>query len=414
MNARRIRILRLKFILVSMFSFMITMLVISTGINVANYRTSVSLVRRALEHIIENDGELPRHGLGSDFQIGSIADVFSPRYKQYQYYSCVYDENHSVICVMNHLVGQGEEEQLQEMADVVSDSIVTFGRYGNYFFQIGENSEGNVLVVFIDGTMELSTAARLFYWTLLILGVGMVVTLILVGIFSKRMIQPEIESSLRQKQFITNASHELKTPLSVIRANVELMEIMGGETELSQSTLKQVDRMNGLIQNLVMIAKSEEKEDQSELLEVDVSALVEESVKSFQAAATQEKLGLETHIEENLKRKMDGSQIRTLATILVDNAIKYCDKDGKITVRLSSIRRGKGFLLTVSNTYADGKGLDCSRFFDRFYRQDSSHNIDKGGYGIGLSIAEGVCRKNGGTLKAEWKDGEISFICRFI
>ncbi len=413
MNARRIRILRFKFILISMFSLMITMLVISVGINVANFRTSVSLVRQVLQHIVENDGELSRHGTSVKVQLGSISDVFSPRYKQYQYYSCVYGEDHEVLQVMNHFVGQGDEEHLQEMADRISESIVPFGRYDYYFYQIGENSDGNVLVVFLDGTMEIAAAARLFYWTLLICGVGMVVTLILVGIFSQRMIQPEIENSMRQKQFITNASHELKTPLSVIRANVELMEIMGGETELSQSTLKQVDRMNGLLQNLVMIAKSEEREDHSELMEVDVSALVKESVQSFQAAATQEDLTLETRIEENIKRKMDGSRIRTLTTILVDNAIKYCDKDGRITVSLVPIRRGKGFQLTVSNTYAEGKGLDCSRFFDRFYRQDSSRNIDKGGYGIGLSIAEGVCRQSGGVIKAEWKDGEISFVCRF-
>ena len=105
----------------------------------------------------------------------------------------------------------------------------------------------------------------------------------------------------------------------------------------------------------------------------------------------------------------DASKIMQLTTILLDNAIKYCDSEGTVRVELVSQRRG--LRLTVSNSYKDGANVDFNKFFERFYREDKSHNIDKGGYGIGLSIAENICRQYSGDIRAAWKNGEISFIC---
>ena len=110
----------------------------------------------------------------------------------------------------------------------------------------------------------------------------------------------------------------------------------------------------------------------------------------------------------------DSSKIRQLTTLLVDNAVKYCDEGGKIEVTAGQIKNGRGAALTVSNSYAEGADVDYSRFFERFYRQDSSHNIDKGGYGIGLSLAESICSQYGGDIRAQWKDGVISFICQLF
>ena len=99
-------------------------------------------------------------------------------------------------------------------------------------------------------------------------------------------------------------------------------------------------------------------------------------------------------------------------TILLDNAVKYCDENGSIFVGLEGHK--KGIRLTVSNSYADGKDIDCKRFFDRFYREDNSRNIDTGGYGIGLSIAESICGQYGGDIQAQWQNGRISFVCCLI
>jgi signal transduction histidine kinase len=231
----------------------------------------------------------------------------------------------------------------------------------------------------------------------------------------------------KQKQFITNASHELKTPLAVIKANTELQEIMDGETEWTQSTLRQVDRMNGLIANLLQIARAQEKSD-GELSQVDIAATISETADTFIPVAESEGKRLEKKIPDSLVIRSNDSSIRQLTTLLIDNAIKYCDDGGTIRVGLEQSRRGAA--LTVSNDYAEGASVDYSRFFERFYRQDEARTIsaetvsekaadgsqkstNRNGYGIGLSIAESLVKSLKGTIDVSWSDGRILFTCRF-
>jgi len=198
----------------------------------------------------------------------------------------------------------------------------------------------------------------------------------------------------------------------VIRSNAEMEEIINGENEWTESTIRQVDRMSGLINNLVMITKTKEMEDSSE---VNVSDVVSGCAKEYSALADSREITISKEIEEDIKITTNESKLRQLVVILLDNAVKYCDENGNITVSLEKIKKGKNTIhLEVSNTYAEGKDLDYSKFFDRFYREDTSHNIDTGGYGIGLSIAKSICDQFEGSIKAEWKDDVISFICELF
>ncbi|MDD6550639.1 MAG: HAMP domain-containing sensor histidine kinase, partial [Lachnospiraceae bacterium] len=211
------------------------------------------------------------------------------------------------------------------------------------------------------------------------------------------------------KQFITNASHELKTPLAVIKANTQVQEMMNGKDEWSESTMHQVDRMTGLIQNLVTIVRAEEKEDAGDRTDTDISEAIRDTVKSYAPVAENAGETLNQNIGDGIHMNAVESQIRQLATLLIDNAIKYCDEKGTIDVTV--IQKGRGIRLSVSNSYADGKNVDYSKFFERFYRADQSHNVDKGGYGIGLSIAESLVKQYNGSINASWKDGIITFDC---
>ena len=224
-----------------------------------------------------------------------------------------------------------------------------------------------------------------------------------------RSIAPEIRNAEQQKQFITNASHELKTPLAVIKANTQVQEMMNGKDEWTESTMRQVDRMTGLIQNLVTIVRAEEKEDSEDRIDTDVSEAIRDTVKSYLPVAENAGETLNQNIGDGIHMKAVESQIRQLATLLIDNAIKYCDEHGTINVEL--LQKGRGVKLSVSNTYAEGKNADYSKFFERFYRADQSHNVDKGGYGIGLSIAESLVKQYNGSIDASWKDDVITFDC---
>ena len=195
----------------------------------------------------------------------------------------------------------------------------------------------------------------------------------------------------------------------MIRANTELLELMEGENEWTESTLRQVDHMNDLIKNLVLLSRSEETVDRSAMAEINVTDALRETVETFTPVATQAGRTLTGDIQDEIRIVADSGTIEQLASLLIDNAIKYCDEGG--TVSVNAAKKGKGLRLVVSNTCAEGKNQDYSRFFDRFYRADTSHSEQKKGYGIGLSIAQNIVQTYKGFIDVSWKDGVISFTC---
>ena len=418
MSTKEIQRLRHKFILIAMFSFFLVMLFIGAVINTISYAVTTISIHSTLETITENEGRL-EDNIQSDQNVHprlpSIVDAFSPTYRHNHFFVLRYQADGTMTKLVSNTDNASEKALVTAYAERLNGLPKSFGRYGTYYYLKTKKSESEMVLTILDCTSELSSILRLLSATAMTCFAALLITLALVLILSERMVQPEIEIAKRQKQFITNASHELKTPLAVIRANTELLELTSGENEWTQSTLKQVDHMNGLIQNLVLISKAAEREDKSVMTEINASAIVEESVANFDAMATQSEKSLLREIEKNLTLIADESRLRQLTTLLVDNAIKYCDEKGTITVSLSGIKKGKkGLRLAVSNSYAEGAKIDYNRFFDRFYREDASHNIDKGGYGIGLSIAESICKQNGGSIGASWKDGVITFTCTLI
>ncbi|MBR6476826.1 MAG: HAMP domain-containing histidine kinase [Lachnospiraceae bacterium] len=418
MSTKEIQKLRQKFILVAMFSFFLVMLFIGIVIVTISYTTTNFSIHSTLEKITKSGGKLQELDMDEpEFHptFPSFIEAFSPTYQHNHFFLLQYDGQGELSEFTSSSSSNYENTLIKTYARYVLGLSKEYGRYGTYYY-LKTPAPGNGLkLAVMDCTSELTSMLRIFSATAMTCFVALLITFVLVLILSDHMVQPEIENSKRQKQFITNASHELKTPLAVIRANTELMELTHGEDEWTKSTLKQVDHLNSLIQNLVLIAKAAEREDKSVMVEINASNAVEESVANFDALAKQSDKELRREIEKDLSIITDESKLRQLTTLLVDNAIKYCDENGTITVALSGIKKGKkGLRLSVSNTYAEGANIDCNRFFDRFYREDASHNIDKGGYGIGLSIAESICKQNGGSIHASWKDGIITFTCLLI
>jgi signal transduction histidine kinase len=173
--------------------------------------------------------------------------------------------------------------------------------------------------------------------------------------------------------------------------------------------MRQVDRMSGLIAYLVQIARAEERADKSQMSSFSLSKSVLETADTFEPVASSDGKKLVREVAEGISIIADEAAMRQLSSLLIDNAIKYCDAGGTVTVHLD--RKGKSARLTVSNDYKDGAGVDYNRFFERFYREDASHNTEKGGYGIGLSIAESIVRQYDGSIGVSWANGVISFTC---
>ena len=414
MNSARIQALKRKFILISMVSFVLVMLITGSMVNISYELAMRSQMREVLDDLVKNEGVLPEMDQSQASRNSEVQDhrFFEEEARRgMRYFSVIFDAENETPEVNIRQAFMLNEDEAIEYARAVLEKRFHFGRYQSYYYKTAELSDGRMIAVFVNNELQLQIRTAVIRYTVLICGAGVLITFLVVWLLSNRAIRSEIENAQRQKEFITNASHELKTPLAVIRANTELSEMMKGETEWTQSTLRQVEHMNGLIQNLVMISKAAEKEDRSAMGVIDVSKAVRETVEPFTSLAVQDKKELVRTIEENVTLRADESKIRQLTSILVDNAFKYCDAQGKIEVSLTTQKKGKLVCLTVSNSYKEGEKTDYNRFFERFYRKDESHE-NQSGYGIGLSMAESICSQYGGRIRAEWKDGMISFICQ--
>ncbi len=414
MSPKEIHKIRKKFILVSMFSYIIVIVFIGTLINASNYYVQQDEINYSLNEILEKknnieDEDILKSELDDEL---TIDELFSPVYQRNIFYIFTYDRYGHEISFIASKGNTYRDDLIRAKARDIMNTDSMNGQNGMYYYLKDYQPNGDTELAIIDATYVTYSCMRLLYASIAVGILGTILTLILVIVFSKKAIEPEIRNNENQIQFLTNVSHELKTPLAVIQSNAEMEEIMNGENEYTQSTIRQVNRMNGLIKSLVMITKTREKSDSEILSDINISTIAEETLSEFSAMATGENKTIEKAVESDIMVKADESEIRQLIMILIDNAIKYCDDNGTITLTLTGIKRGrKNAKLTVSNSYAEGENIDTSKFFGRFYREDESHNIDTAGYGIGLSIAENIIEKYNGDIDAKWSDGVISFIC---
>lgn len=447
MSEERINRMRKKFILASTLSFFLVMLLMGGLIYVFITVTDRNEARQIMEFIVENDGDLPEYSedlyknekqesqedpeetaeeaeelsvrgrsdseiawsLAFFFGTGNVMNGSEDFAMRTRYFAVLFDENDEVTEVKSRHMAYVDEESAENYAWVARKRLLRLGSFDTYYYYVSKRiNDAGTIVIYLDRTSQIFTANRLFFFTLILLGAGSMIAFAIMRVLSYRMVRSEIESADLQKQFITNASHELKTPLAVIRANTEMQEMLGEESEWTQSTLRQVSRMEGLIQNLVMIARSQEKSSREAFQHVPARVPVTETAQSFQSVAASEGKTLMVEPVEELSIWGEESGIRQIVSLLTDNAVKYCDPGGRVCVSLK--KSGKYAVLTVANTFA--AQTDTSRFFERFYREDTSHN-EKGGYGIGLSVAESLTKQMHGTIRADWKDGEILFTCRF-
>ena len=229
---------------------------------------------------------------------------------------------------------------------------------------------------------------------------------VIFAIASKRAVRPFEINSNRQKQFITDASHELKTPLTIISANAEVLQYKGDGNEWTQNIIDQTKHMGKLINQLLVLAKLDEVQEKSEKQEADLKLLLEETIEPFEEVATQKKVTLKLHLEEGVTIRVNREQIAQLVSILTENAAKYVNDGGKIVWRLTKTQHGA--VLVVKNT-TEKELPDTKRMFDRFYRSDSSRSSKTGGQGIGLSIAKKIVDSHKGSITAKAGDGMVTF-----
>ena len=238
----------------------------------------------------------------------------------------------------------------------------------------------------------------------------MLAVFLLLIFFSGRIVKPVSESYEKQKRFITDAGHEIKTPLTIIDADAELVALDCGENEWLEDIKKQTKRLTALTNDLIYLAKMEEGQKNSTKIEFPLSDVVEETAESFRARAVNENKKLDIDIQPEITYCGDEKAIRQLVSILVDNAVKYSDGTKSISVKLEgqggTSKLSKGFRLQVFNSCEHIEQESVKHLFDRFYRAEQSRNSQTGGYGIGLSVAKAVVDAHRGKITADTADGK--------
>ena len=222
---------------------------------------------------------------------------------------------------------------------------------------------------------------------------------------SGKVIRPVLEGMEKQKQFITNAGHEMKTPLAVIQSNNDTMALIHGENKYNVHIRTQAKRLNVLMQNLLTLARLDEAVPLPKET-ANISEIANELLAVYQDEAKARNLSLSVHIEPDIVIPTHRDSFRQLLTTLLDNALKYTPDDGDIYLSLT--KNGKHIQIIEENSCHAGMEADPERLFERFYRGDAARtqNKETSGYGIGLSAARAICENFGGSLKAEYPSAE--------
>ncbi|MGN0649110.1 MAG: sensor histidine kinase [Oscillospiraceae bacterium] len=327
----------------------------------------------------------------------------SPEAAGARYFSVDYsliDKKFSVDCSHTTLI---KEESAIRYARTVIESNTNKGFVDTYRYMVRRRKD-SINIVFLSRSAPLEAFQTNTETLILVSVMGILVMTVFLIIVSGRVVQPIVKNREKQKEFITSASHELKTPLTVIHADAQLLESDIGENEWLSDIIKQTERMTEMTHRLVYLSRAEEQDENFVKIDFPVSDLADEIAQSYRAVAQNSGRTYSVDIQRNITYCGDEKAIRELITALLDNAFKYSTAGGTVSVKLTSERHGVRF--SVQNTVSDIDNGQTKKFTERFYRSDTSDKVK--GFGIGLSIARAVAEGHKGKLNVELKNNIIT------
>ncbi|MBQ6589382.1 MAG: HAMP domain-containing histidine kinase [Butyrivibrio sp.] len=413
--------LRKKFVITAMLSLLLIIVVMIGIINAVNLHSMYQDADNLLAILTTNDGRFPgmmndnfhppaeRFRPDTPFTFDRLNNTRSAEMPyQSRYFVVRFDSTGNITETDLLHIAAITEEDATAFANQIYSSNKEKGMYHSYRYKKAINDDGSCIIVFIDLSSSIFNAFKLLSQSLLVGALALIAMFILVYIFSSQAVAPVVESLEKQKRFITDAGHELKTPLAVISANIDVLELETGKSEWTSSIRNQIKRMNSLVKNLLTLSRMDEERINVVFSDFDLSQTMLETASSFQTVAESKDKKFQVDITEGIHITGDKNAMNQLASLLLDNAIKYSSDKGSIHVTLS---RDKNIVFEVSNTCDSIPSGNLDRLFDRFYRADSSRSRETGGYGIGLSVARAIAISHGGNIEAV-RDGDK--IIRFI
>ena len=459
-----IKTLRKKFIAIAMLSTALVLFIIIGAINIANYINTNANLDARLELIAYNGGTFP--DMNDDGSAPAVPDIsseapdssttdmapapdgstvpndstvpdgstapddsmvppapdsgssFDDQYGRHgidketpfetRYFSVLLYENGNVSTIDTGKIASVSTSEAGDYATSLYGKGKTKGFIDQYKYlsvsTSNTNGDNMVLYVFINCSKELMTIRTYALASIGISIIGLLVVFVLVCFFSKTVTKPMAESYEKQKRFITDASHEIKTPLTIIDANTEVLEMMKGENEWTVSIRKQIARLTSLTEKLVFLSRMDEDSTRLEMLEFNISDAILDTAMPFETVAESKGKTLDISVAPDINYTGSETNIRQMVSLLLDNAIKYSSENGSIRLNFST--NGKLKILSLWNTVDEIETGKLDYLFERFYRIDKSRNSKTGGFGIGLSVVQAIVQAHNGKVTAKSEDGK--------
>ncbi len=398
--------LKRKFIILSMTALFVLLALIVAGMNIINYNSVIEETDEILSILSQNKGIFPMADANiGDRPIDKLPPNLSPETPyESRYFSVSYNEMGDLVQVDVSKITAVDTNDAILLAEKVIASEKGEGFVGEYRYMVNYDFGGSN-ITFIDCGRRLDAFKTFLVSSVLMSVIGYAVVFAVIVILAGKIIKPIAESYEKQKRFITDAGHEIKTPLTIINANADILEMEFEEPNESITDIKeQTKRLKVLTEELVMLSRMEEETEMPKI-EFPISEVVAETANAFKPLAASENKAFICNVEPMLTLNGNDKAIRQLVSIFLDNALKYSEAGG--TISISLVRQNRFIALSVYNTAANWVNPEQLKYvFDRFYRTDSSRNSETGGYGIGLSIAKAIVLAHDGKIKATTTDGK--------
>lgn len=401
--------LKRRFIIFTMMAVTCLLVFIVLAINSLNWMMLERESDTVLETLVDADGAF--HKMDFDRPPPFFQPLDMDRMRASRFFIVRSDLGGNIVDVNIDQISAIDQETAKSYALEVLKTDDTSGRVHGYKFAVKQIGLGQ-LMFFMDTSEQSENFRMVLFASTAIAVLCWVILLIIVILLSGKVIRPVLVGMEKQKQFITNAGHEMKTPLAIIQSNNDTMVLIHGENKYNVHIRNQTKRLNVLMSNLLTLAKLDE-EIPLPAETVNISDVAGELLPAYTEDAQARNLRFTVQIEPDIVIQTNKDSFRQMLTVLLDNAIKYTPDGG--SVRLSLARDGRHIQIIEENTCDPSLEPDPERLFERFYRGDAARTQkESSGYGIGLSAARAICENFGGKLTAEYPSADsIRFTARF-
>ncbi len=401
--------LKQRFIFFAMAAVTCLLLFIVLAINGLNWWILERQSDMVMKVLVESDGAFHKMDFNRPPPFAQPLDM--DRMHSARFFIAYSDGSGAVRDVNTDQISSIDVDTAASYALTVWESGKKTGRLNGYKFAVKEIGP-NRMTFFVDPSPQRESFSMVLSVSSAIAALCWLIVLVFVVLLSGKVVRPVLVGMERQKQFITNAGHEMKTPLAIIQSNNDTMALIHGENKYNGHIRAQTKRLNALMSNLLTLAKLHE-EIPLPREAVDVSEVIRELLPAYQDTALLRGLAFHVRVEPNMTILVHKDSFRQMMTILLDNALKYTPEKGSI--ELTMARQGRHMQILEENTCDPSHEADPERLFERFYRGDSARTqgVESSGYGIGLSAARAICENFGGRMTAAYPSPDrIRFMIR--